>query len=201
MKFKGTIIITDPCYIMNKENDKKPDFYTWPGLEEVTESTPIKDYTKAQLEAYLKYVEADEAYCSDWDKCNYGDNMEALGITHYITRSTIYGDWGCTTYKVDENPKEIIYAIEEAVLDDEDYEMNFLELGQFCADAGLVSVFLLDEVLAYNPSFEEYIKIHPWCITKIPDFDGEVEYIVDCNKNAHIIGTGNINFFTIQTGI
>ena len=52
MKFKGNIIITDPCYI-------------------------VKD--------------------SDWEKCDCGNNMEVLGFRTFISESTIYGDWSCTT--------------------------------------------------------------------------------------------------------
>ena len=47
MKFKGDIIITDPCYIIKEINSE------------------------------------------DWDKCDFGDNMEVLGINHYISESTI----------------------------------------------------------------------------------------------------------------
>lgn len=37
--------------------------------------------------------------------------------------------------------------------------------------------------------------------TLIKDFDGEVEYYIDdAEGEAHIIGTGNVNFFTTQTG-
>ena len=79
MRFKGDIIITDPCYICKDD---------------------------------------------DWSKCGYGDHMERLGIKNYICRDTIYGDWSCTTFNSD--TKEPI--------------------GEFCADAGLVAVFLLDEV-------------------------------------------------------
>ena len=34
--------------------------------------------------------------------------------------------------------------------------------------------------------------------TLIKDFDGEINYYVD--DDAHIIGVGNVNFFTTQTG-
>ena len=88
MRFKGDIIITDPCYICKN---------------------------------------------GDWSKCGYGDNMGRLGIKNYICRDTIYGDWSCTTFNSD--TKEPI--------------------GEFCADAGLVAVFLLDEVLKYNPDSHE----------------------------------------------
>ena len=47
MKFKGTIIITDPCYVINKSKE------------------------------------------DDWEKSDYGHNMEALGINTYFTENTI----------------------------------------------------------------------------------------------------------------
>lgn len=166
MKFKGTIIITDPCYVMRAEHHG---------------SIPITE--------------------DDWDTCDCGRNMEALGIKHYITESTIYGDWGCSTYQIQENPKEIVDKL-ATVSTDKCVEMKIIkDLGSFCADAGLVSVFYLDEVLKYNPDFSKWAKERPWCVTTIPYFDGEVEYYVDVNSEAHIIGTGNINFFTTQTSL
>ena len=91
----------------------------------------------------------------DWATCAYGENMEALGITHYMTRDTLYGDWSCTTFDTD--TKEAI--------------------GEFCADAGLVSVFLLDEVLKYNPEFDYHLN-YKWMVTWIKDFKGTVEFVV-----------------------
>lgn len=161
MKFKGTIIITDPCYIIR---DK----------DQITEN--------------------------DWRACDYGENMKVLGINTYMTKDTIYGDWSCTTYKVDDNPKEIIDNFAKAEENGEDYGVKCSALGDFCADAGLVSVFLLDEVRQYNPDIDTWIASHPWCVTTIKDFDGDVEYYIDENTDAHIYGTGNINFFTTQTG-
>jgi len=151
MKFKGDIIITDPCYIIRKDREFKFD--------------PNKE-------------ERDD----DWAKCNFGDNMEALGINHYLTESTIWGDWSCTTYKT--GTKKV--------------------LGHFCADAGLVSVFLLEEVLKYNPDFDYHIK-RPHTTTWIKNFDGDVEIKNIDDDGDHIqvvvIGKGNINFFTRQTGL
>lgn len=91
----------------------------------------------------------------DWATCAYGENMEALGVTHYMTRDTLYGDWSCTTFDTD--TKEAI--------------------GEFCADAGLVSVFLLDEVLKYNPDYDWHIT-KPFTATVIKDFKGTVEFAV-----------------------
>lgn len=69
---------------------------------------------------------------NDWAACNYENNMEVLGIHNYMTRDTIYGDWSCTVCNTDTNKP----------------------IGKFCADTGLVSVFLLDEVLKYNQDFD-----------------------------------------------
>lgn len=152
MKFKGDIIITDPCYICKDD---------------------------------------------DWHKCHYGDSMNVLGIKNYICRDTIYGDWSCTTYNSDTNE----------------------EIGEFCADAGMVAVFLLDEVLKYNPDFDYHIT-RPWTTTLIRDFDGDVDFkvvhtegIFEDDSRWHkkgdkweddsvqVVGTGNINFIGLQTGL
>lgn len=185
MKFKGSIIITDPCYV-----------------------------TKGD----------------DWERCDYGDSMYDLGFTTVISESTIYGDWGCTTYATEKDPREIVDKLGELQKQyDQEYEAlggygkisnedsealhdkfynlrdelisNVKPIGKFCADAGMVCVLYLDEVLKYNPDFEEEYMGKSWVVTVIKDFDGEVEYVVDKNTEAHIIGTGNINFFTVQTSL
>lgn len=118
----------------------------------------------------------------DWKTCEYGSRMEALGIKTYLTRSTECGDWSCSTYNADTRKK----------------------IGNFCADAGLVSVFLLEEVLKYNLDFDYHIN-NNHTTTWIKDFDGDVEIVYDMfSKNGdgevRVIGTGNINFFSSQTG-
>lgn len=133
MTFKGTVIITDPCYIAKNR--------------------------------------------SDWVKCQYGEQMEKLKIHNCITRNTIYGDWSCTTYNTDN--REVI--------------------GNFCADAGMVGVFLLDEVLKYNPDFN-YHTYFSHTTTTIPNFNGSVEF-QEIDNSVYVIGTGNINFKTEQTGL
>ncbi len=158
MKFKGDIIITDPCYILKRDcNGQGSD--------------------------------------KDWEDCDYGRNMEVLGIRNYICRDTLYGDWSCTTFNSD--TKEPI--------------------GSFCADAGLVAVFLLDEVLKYNPNFDYHIE-RPWTTTWIKDFDGEVNFKIVHTDGVYeedtqwhhkgekweddvvkVVGTGNVNFITSQT--
>lgn len=155
MKFKGDIVITDPCYI------DTPDDKLW---------------NDKGIEVY--------------DGCG----ISKYGFTNYIWKSTIYGDWSCTTFHLKDEAvnKEI-----QDLTDDDIYKGN---LGKFCADAGLVGVFLLDEVKAFNPDFETPNKYGVEWATIIKDFDGDIEYIID-DEQAYIKGTGNINFITMQTGL
>lgn len=214
MHFKGTIVITDPCYIIKKNPIKYPNTKDF-GLPESINSKPFKDYSTPEELAYkvaLDYYFSESRKYDDWGKCNYGENMEVLGIHNYISESTIYGDWGCTTYKIDEEPKDFVNSVLQALkdnLEDEEYGEDESSIpyegeyiGGFCADAGLVGVFLLDEILAYNPDWKYWIEKHHWCATIIENFEGEVEYYIDkVYKEAHIVGTGSINFYTNQTGI
>ena len=203
MKFKGTIIITDPCYIIKENPIKYPDEKDF-GLPASINSKPFKEYSTPEELAYKaaldKYYKESRKY-DDWDKCDYGQNMEVLGIHNYITESTIYGDWSCTTYKITEDPYKAINNFIDTSEKGEDCGIKCSKLGNFCADAGLVSVFNLDEVRKYNPDIDKWIASHDWCVTTIPNFDGEVNYYVDKQGSAHIVGVGNVSFFTDQTGL
>ena len=188
MKFKGTIIITDPCYIVKDCTEKNPYPFPWTG-----------DFIYSpNIAEMIKQYKGWEAEHDDWTKCEYGRNMKALGIHNYIEESTICGDWSCITYETKEDPYKVINKLIEASENDENYVAECPKLGNFCADSGAVSVFLLDEVRKYNSDIDEWIKAHDWCVTTIPDFDGEVNYYVDKQDNAHIVGIGNINFFTTE---
>lgn len=132
MRFKGDIIITDPCYICNGD---------------------------------------------DWEKSRYGERMDILGVKNYISGGTGCGDCFCTTFNSDTNEP----------------------IGEFCADAGMVGVFLLEEVTKYNPDFDYHVT-KPWTTTLIKDFDGEVEFKVEKGKLL-VVGRGNINFIGRQTGL
>lgn len=186
MKFKGDIIVTDPCYIVKKCTEENPYPFPW---TTVNSKAPNRD------EMIKQYNEWEYTH-DDWLRCDYGRNMEALGISTYLTEDTICGDWSCTTYKITENFNEIINNLIEAFETGECYKPKCSQLGNFCADSGLVSVFLLDEVRKYNQNIDKWVEKHDWCATVIPDFDGEVRYYIDKNSEAHIIGIGNINFFT-----
>lgn len=118
------------------------------------QSTPEKEFDGDIIITDPCYIIRDENGITknDWHYCEYGEYMERLGIKNYLTHDTIYGDWGCTVFDSDTKKP----------------------LGRFCADAGLVSVFLLHEVLAYNPNFNYHLE-RPWTTTIIPDFKGTIQ--------------------------
>lgn len=162
MKFKGDIIITDPCYL----------------------------------------------------KCN----------VKGIQTSTLYGDWSCTTFLDNGTVDEVMDKIWKEYIDvfnkynsvsdknekteiynkwveDRNKILNqYGVLGQFCADAGMVGVWLLEDVLKANPEFNYHIE-RPWTTTWIKGFEGDVEFKIDReSETVNVVGKGNINFITHQTG-
>lgn len=132
VKMKGTILITDPCYLLSNTPD---------------------DYNSYDL--------------------------TSIGLSTFISRDNLYGDWSCHTFTPDGKT-----------------------LGQFCADSGMVCVCLYEEVLNINPEFDEWLKNHSHAGTVIKDFDGIVKFTIDemNNNELSVIGTGNIEFYTRQTG-
>lgn len=107
------------------------------------------------------------------------------GMKNSLIHDTIYGDWSCTVYGDNEK-----------------------KLGEFCSDSGYVGVFNLEEVLKYNPDFIFHIE-RPWTTTTIRNFTGSVSIVVQkvgdtgtdiCDYIVKVIGNGNINFYSTQTG-
>ncbi len=110
----------------------------------------------------------------DWEKCGYGDNIKILGITNHLTSSTGIGDWAWEVVNID----------------------NGEVIGKFCADAGMTSVFELDEVLDYNPDFDYHLE-RTWTTTLIKNFIGEITSYFDGDGMLVIIGKGNVNFRSV----
>ena len=131
---------------------------------------------------------------------------QEYGFTNGFIVNTLYGDWSCTTYEVN----DLASALKDGVKE-ENITRN---LGSFCADAGLVCVLYLDECLKHNKDKVEELLKKDWCATVIKNFDGDVyirdkeetyysEYlkkdVVDISRE--VIGQGNINFIGTQTGL
>lgn len=227
IRFNGDIIITDPCYIINKDNTKKEKYPSWwdflsksykkedgtyyiPKPEDYPDARPktVEDYMveanddnikMAQIamkinltfdrqplfsdilqEEWNKYREAEKEYLSrphdDWEVCNYGKSLENLGFSTFLATPTIYGDWDCNIFNSDTEER----------------------IGQFCADSAQVGVFLLEEVLKYNPHFDYYLT-RPWTTTYISNFHGEIQ--IQKRNEVKVIGKGNVNFISKQCGL
>lgn len=218
MKFKGDIIITDPCYITKSEEKRAEEL----GIAIPKYPTYSKDMDMDTYQEGVREWHKVADQLNDWHRCGYGKNMGVLGLTTHISEPTLYGDWSCTTWSTPRKDVEVqleeintlcreqyelvkkygVDSVQAKIYDDKiaDATLDLKNIGHFCADAGMVAVFLLDEVLKYNPDFDYHIE-KEWTTTLIKDFDGDVEYHVDEDGNAHIIGKGNINFFTTQTGL
>lgn len=155
-----------------------------PNIRRVAISPTYETENKAYNEAVAKWEEEQE---DDWEKCCCGEAMEELGIKTSIVCDTIYGDWSCTTYN----------------------SLTKEKLGEFCADSGQVGIFLMSEVLAYNPD----LNLPKHCATIIKNFDGHVrvnkksngKYTYDGKEYDDIVaeveGVSNtLNFKSAQTG-
>lgn len=182
MRFDGDIIITDPCYII-----KEQDMSTKPKWDDFMDRPSYAGMSREQLvdcgffEMQKKLNEAQKEWeklnLDDWELCEYGEDMSLIGIENCVTSDTGYGDWSCTVFEEKSNKK----------------------LGEFCADSGMVGVFLLDDILKYNPKFDYHTE-KPWTTTLIKDFHGEVDIITNENGDVVVVGAGNINFKSKQTG-
>lgn len=199
ISFDGDIVITDPCYMMKKKDDaaylkdipKKSEFLTHENIRDYEDAEEIFDdfwISKTQEVEMNKWEDAVSDYevmNDDWATCRYGSRLDIIGIEKFMTRDTIYGDWGCTVSKIDDN---------DNIIED---------IGSFCADAGLVTVADLSQVISYNPNFLEWANEHTWCATIIKDFKGTVKfeigeevYMEDDVENkfysVHVVGEGII---------
>jgi Flp pilus assembly protein TadD len=108
----------------------------------------------------------------DWEKCRYGEALDAIGISTYLTFS--HGD-----------------CVGSMLINTDTNEM----LGEFASDSCQVSVVLLAELLAYD--IDALKQTHPSCYTIIRDFHGTVkaEVVVDDEDQYwKIVGEGNIRF-------
>lgn len=135
---------------------------------------------------------------ADWDE------IEAWGREHGLISRTFYGDWGCTVYETE--------GAVGCIANDSK------KIGTFCADAGMVCVLHLEDVLSRNPGFMEWAKNHEWCLTIIKGFKGTIRLMTMTTKwqtadgrsyddvELHVRGDGiidgkPISFESIQTSL
>ena len=145
-----------------------------------------------------------------------------LSEAHPLDSSdTMYGDWSCMVYEGDlesstkpeewnkvyfdffnkYNSKRFTDEEKKALWNEyskfkENWKKNNT-LGEFCADAGEVGIFDYDRL---SDKDKLWIDKHPWCAAVIKNFDGKASINV-INKEVHVIGKGNFNFFSTQSGL
>lgn len=86
------------------------------------------------------------------------------------SRSTLYGDWGCSVWSFDP-------SVEKAPKKGEK------PFGEFCADSGEVCVTVLGSYA--RKKIEEWLKGREWCATIIDGFKGKVEYVEVVEYSAY----------------
>ena len=125
----------------------------------------------------------------EWKKCRSGYEMENLGFSNFLCRTTLYGDWCCEVFKSSGSRLWYPQAPEK-------------KLGEFAGDSAQVGVFLLREILRYNPNWNYHLE-KPWCACWIKNFTGTVKIVVkldpDGDESMHLIGIGTQSFFTRET--
>lgn len=77
--------------------------------------------------------------------------------------TTYYGDWGCTIYRTEGEVGRIPRGAKE--------------IGYFCADAGLVCVVALKDVMKRSPDFMDWLRGYGHCGTVIRNFKGKVSFL------------------------
>lgn len=115
--------------------------------------------------------------------CNWMTALSIMDLDPFIQTSTIYGDWSCTTY-------DCTHVKNGG---------NNISIGEFCADSGMVCVCELSNLLSKNPSFEQWIKEHDWCVTVIKNFDGEVQ--INKYEDSQMVEIITVEGFGTKDGV
>lgn len=108
----------------------------------------------------------------DWKKCAYGDDMSALGFTTWCSALVTEGEEDLGAYEPETDRC----------------------LGTFVTDSGVATAFLLEEILNYDPNFDEH-EACPENALWIPEFDGEIT-VTGQKDDQHFVGRGSHGFET-----
>lgn len=189
VEFKNkNLVITDPCYLDNMMD----------GVDDCK--------LHGRKEYWEKFLKGN--WNDDWS-----ENLSRFGFTTNIARDTKYGDWSCTAYYVDFDPREI-KTFDDLVKYSKEVTKGNNGFGIFCADAGMVCVVSTDELKEFNPHFFEWAFLHKHCVTVVKNFTGTVGVIDITDENSKYNDVHRIlygiadktensnakNFITFQTG-
>lgn len=108
----------------------------------------------------------------DWAKCDYGDHMEKLGFQTCLSALVTEGEEDLCGWSTD----------------------GTTCYGTFVTDSGVATAFLLEEILGYDPSFDEHLE-SPENTLWIRDFDGEI-LVKGSGEEQWFLGSGSHPFTT-----
>ena len=180
--FNGDILFVDPAYIMknkvlNIEFPHSKNFFSYLDIRDYPDFQ--KDLYKSdmydkELQKYGKAIdEYINKYKSDWEKAKDGKDLGVLGLENYMICQTSYSNKICSMFcSFDER-----------------------EIGTFFIEY-LIGIFLLDEVLKYNPDFKCHIE-HPEKIFLINSFNGKIR--LEESEHKYYIICDGINTKTDET--
>lgn len=159
--------------IVGKDFNIDKDYYTIPEIH-----ANFDEAADLEREYWRLKIQEEESKCTEPKPEPFNETAETFSIKGDIvitdpcyirefvrpmhSRSTIYGDWGCSVYEFDptvcDTPKK-----------------GTKPFGEFCADAAMVCVTAINK--EERKKIEAWLKERKWCATIIEDFDGTVEYI------------------------
>ena len=111
----------------------------------------------------------------DWNKCAYGDHMEALGLKTCLSALVTEGEEDLCAWSLDGKKC----------------------YGTFVTDSGVATAFLLDEILQYDPAFDEHVEC-PENALWIPGFEGDVT-VHGTGEDQWLEGSGSHDFTTKES--
>lgn len=192
IEFDGDIVITDPCYFVKKPIYPDEKYPVWTDYVTHKQETDYPDFNgessptmEEELKKYdLIHSEYKSKIINDWETCDCGYDLEAIGFSTNMCRDTLIGDWSCAV--IDSNKDKL--------------------LGRFSADSGMVCVVMLDDIVKYNPSLE---KIHEntniWTVIK--NFKGKIQFVVteerglyEENSEFHNAGDEYVDYSVVVSG-
>lgn len=158
------------------------------------------------------YIADDEEWGEEFDYTDYVISTDR--ISDYLWIPTGFGDGNFSVEQMIGNvasEQELIDYIEEL----EDAEYSFYEdsnkenleridelsketkrIGDFCVDSGTYCVFLLKDIEKNYPEFFKKYRKPSKIFAVIHNFTGTIESFEDERGQNHVIGIGNISFFT-----
>lgn len=170
--------IRDIIYVEEIEND---DYY---GIPEIKKN--IEEMAALEHEYYVLKNREEEKKCPQPKPESREEVVESFDVDGDIiitdpcyidefinpshSRSTLYGDWGCSVWSFDP-------TVEKAPKKGEK------PFGEFCADSGQVCVTVLGSYA--RKKIEEWLKGREWCGTIIDGFKGKVEYVEVVEYSAY----------------